>query len=181
MSKALAWIVAACLIFIAVFCIGGIKLNSRYRAVEKAFTAAVSTPDSAGDIFAVNYSNALTAAQSFAACAEQLLPESSYARQQLASCVKAAEDAASKPAEGYKAMSELYTAADLSYHTIQTEDNSTAAGLKAAWDEFNSKYSVIKFNYSSAYNSYVAGMESVSSGFPSNVIKKLWGIGNNEN
>ena len=180
MPKALAWLLAAAMIFVAVFCISGIGLASRCRKVEKAFISSVSGTDDQGNTFSGDIAKALNNARPIEACAAEVLPADSYARKQLTECLKKAEDSKSKPAAAFRAIGELYSAVTLAFPAIESASPEAASSVRAAYNNFLSSCSVINNTYSRAYNTYVEGLEGVSDGFPAGLIKKLWGIKGNE-
>lgn len=176
LPKAVAWLLAAAMILIAVFGIGGAKLFLKYRGLEKTFEKKVNTPDSAGNTFAADYSKALGFAQSIEACAAQFLGEDSYAKRQLTEAFKNAKRNDGGTAGGYDSLIDLYPAVCFAYSALEGADEAAAQSVRGAYNNFLSSYTVIANSYSDAYNEYNSGVKALEGGFPATAIKKLWGL-----
>lgn len=176
LPKAVAWLLAAAMILIACFGIGGAKLFFKYRGLEKTFEKRVNTPDAAGNTFAGDYGKALGFAQSIEACASQFLGEDSYAKRQLTDAFAAAKKAEGGTAEGYDALISLYPAVTFACSSLENANSEAAQSVRSAYNNFLSSYTVISNSYSDAYNEYVSGLKELEGGFPAAAIKKLWGL-----
>ena len=176
LPKAAAWLITATLIFAAVFMIGGIKLNSKYNKIEKALESKVNSPDSSGITFASDYSRALGFAQSIEACADEILDPASNIRQQLKDAFAAAKNAEGNTADSYAALGELYNKVCTAYNAIEKKDEAAAKTVRGAYNNFLSGYTVIANSYGEAFNEYSYAVKELEGGFPSTVIKELWGI-----
>gem|GEM_PF-2157042 len=175
LPKIIAWLLAAAMIFAAVFVIGGLKLYSKYRGVEKTFDSKVNTPDSSGNTFAADYSRALGFAKSIADSASEVLGDIG-AKRQLNDAFSAAKAAEGSSSASYKALMELYPAVCTAYNAVEASDAEAARSIRGAYSNFLSGYTVIANSYGEAYNEYTGGIRAIEGGFPSTAIKKLWGI-----
>ena len=175
LNKAAAWLIAAAIVLIAVFGIGGLKLSSKYTKAEKSFNKSCSGS------FKERYEDVLSYAGQIEAGAYKLLGSDDTSVTALSAELEEGRDARSDYEKAYLASGRIYTAAERVRSAARVADQAAASQIEGSWDNLRSVCNTIQNNYSKAYNTYIDAKEDLKGGFPASMIKSLWGIGGDEN
>ena len=177
LNKAAAWLIAAAMVLIAVFGIGGLKLSSKYNKAEKTFNKTCGASDALGNTFKSDYAAALGFARQVESCAAEVLGSGSSISRGLTSAISEAESCADNYLKAFETAGALDAAVTGAYSAIGKADPAAAESISGAYANFLSAYNIMVNVYSGAYNQYIEARNDLSGGFPTSVIKSLWCLG----
>lgn len=179
LNKAAAWLIAAAMVLTAVFGIGGLKLSSKYNKAEKNFNKACSAA-SGGGSFDGDLASVMGFAGQIEAAAVSVLGSDNSSASLLTKALENIRACSGDHAKAFVAAEELYSAVEGAYSAINRADPEAAKGVYAAVTNFRSGCDIIRNTYTAAYIEYNGAINDLKGGFPTSVIKSLWGIGPNE-
>ncbi len=175
-SAAIAILIIAALLAVPV--LGGLRLALASNSAAKSFSKLVCTPDRHGNDLYSDTDKLILSAEAMLQEGKKLAgSDPAYDVSQRADRLEKAISAAKnskKAVERYQSCEGLISDARQFYNALRTNTSET---LDLYLADINSQESRIERVYRPAYSAYTEKQEDLTSGFPAELIAKLYGIG----